>query len=106
MAREIDSDALRAYRDLVQTQLEKLEDELIPKLRSGQELGRMPAFGSMDGAPQARTNYTAFHEGTWNNLQAIRESLHGIITTLNDSGDLSDESDEVTANSFDSELEG
>jgi hypothetical protein len=106
MAREIDSDALRAYRDLVQAQLDTLEDELIPQLRNGGVLGKMPAFGSMDGAGTARTNYTAFHEGTWNNLQAIRESLNGIITTLNDSGDLSDQSDEVTASSFDSELEG
>lgn len=104
MAREIDSDALRAYRDTVQAQLDKLEDELIPQLENGQNLGRLPAFGQMDGSETARTNYTTFHEGTWDNLQSLREAFNGIITTLNDSGDLSDESDQVTAESFEGDL--
>lgn len=104
MARQIDSDALRAYRDLVQIQLEKLEDELIPQLRQSGPLGKLPAFGTMEGASTATSSYTQFHEGTWNNLQSLREALNGIIKTLNDSGDLSDESDEVAANSFDADL--
>jgi hypothetical protein len=105
MAREIDSDALRAYRDIIQAQLDTLEGELIPQMENGQKLGKLPAFGTMDGAVTAKDSYARFHEGTWDNLQALREALNGIITTLNDSGDLSDESDDVTANSFDSELE-
>lgn len=95
MARQLDSDALRVYRDLVQTQLERLETEVIAQLESSGKLGKMPAFGTMDGADAARTNYTAFHEGAWNNLQALRGALNGMIDTLNASGDLSDESDEL-----------
>lgn len=108
MARQIDSDALRAYRDTVQAQLEKLETELIPQLENGQKLGRLPAFGRLDGADAARSSYETFHEGTWDNLQSLREALNGIIKTLNDSGDLSDESDEITTtemSGYGSELE-
>lgn len=97
MARQLDSDALRAYRDTVQAQLERLEAEVITQLETTGKLGKMPAFGSMDGADAARESYTAFHEGTWNNLQALRGALDGIIDTLNASGDLSDESDELAA---------
>ncbi|MCH7231066.1 hypothetical protein L0U85_09405 [Glycomyces sp. L485] len=109
MARQLDSEALRAYRDIVQAQLEKLEEEVVPQLESSGKLGKMPAFGTMDGADAARTNYTAFHEGVWNSLQGLREALNGVINTLNDSGDLSDESDEVAAadmDAVDSNLEG
>jgi hypothetical protein len=97
VARQLDSDALRTYRDVVQAQLDRLETEVIPKLENGNELGRLPAFGTMDGADTARSNYTAFHEGAWNNIQALRGALIGIIDTLNASGDLSDESDELSA---------
>lgn len=97
MARQLDSDALRAYRDIVQAQLERLETEVITQLEGSGKLGKMPAFGTMDGADAARENYTAFHEGAWDNLQALRGALNGIIDTLNASGDLSDESDEIAA---------
>ena len=69
MTRQLDSDALRVYRDIVQAQLDKLEADVVPQLANGAKLGKLPALGTMDGADAARDNYTAFHEGMWTNLQ-------------------------------------
>lgn len=96
MATEIDPQALKDYRTVVKAQLEHLES-IIPALENGQPLGRMPAFGQMEGSNTARQNYTAFHETTWNNLQDLREAMYGMIKTLNESADLAEESDEAAA---------
>lgn len=92
--RVIDSEALEEYRTVVREQLDHLES-LIPRLENGQRLGLLPAFGQLDASATARTNYETFHSTTWNNLQDLREALNGMITTLNDSAELSDESDQA-----------
>jgi hypothetical protein len=103
--RKLDSDALRTYRNTVQSLLETLEDQLIPRLENGNELGRMPAFGYLQSSETAKSNYETFHSTTWENLQSLREAMHGIIKTLNESGDLSDESDEQSAAEIESQLQ-
>lgn len=94
--RELDPDALRAFRDVAQAQLDFIESDLIiGKLRTGNELGNEPGFGLLDNSETARQQYQTFHEQTWNNLQELRRHLIGIINTLNASADLSDESEEL-----------
>lgn len=101
MGRKLDPEALSAYRTIVRAQLDTLEEQLVPMLENGQELGKMPAFGQMDGSRSARQNYEAFHKTTWDNLQDLREAMHGMIKTLNESGDLSDESEEANVTDMD-----
>ncbi|MCC3765181.1 hypothetical protein K3N28_19160 [Glycomyces sp. TRM65418] len=90
--RVIDPEALEEYRAVVREQLDHL-DSIITRLENGQPLGRLPAFGQLDASVTARQNYTTFHETTWTNLQNLRESLHGMINTLNDSAELAEEAD-------------
>ncbi|MQM27404.1 WXG100 family type VII secretion target [Glycomyces albidus] len=101
---KVDPEALRTYQRTVQAQLDKLEDEIISQLRNGQPLGKLPAFGLLQGSDAARQTYTQFHETTWNNFQALRESLDGIITTLEDSAKNHEDSDEVSGQNFDNQL--
>ncbi len=103
-SKKVDPEALRAYRTAVQAQLDIIENEVIPKLRNGEVLGKMPAFGVLESSQAAVTSYTTFHETTWNNLQAVRESLHGIIDTLTESGNLHEETDEQSGADFEDEL--
>jgi hypothetical protein len=102
--KQVDPEALRAYRTKVQTQLDIVENDIIPKLRNGEALGKMPAFGATQSADAARTSYTTFHQTTWDNFQALRESLHGVIDTLTESGNLHEETDEQSGADFDDEL--
>ncbi|MCD0442310.1 hypothetical protein LO763_01550 [Glycomyces sp. A-F 0318] len=103
-SKQVDPEALRAYRTKVQAQLDIVENDIIPKLRNGEALGKMPAFGAMGGSDAARGTYETFHSTTWDNLQALRESLHGIIDTLEESGNLHEETDAQSAADFDGEL--
>jgi hypothetical protein len=103
-SKQVDPEALRAYRTKVEAQLEIVENEIIPKLRNGQALGKMPAFGAMSGSDAARTSYETFHSTTWENLQALRESLHGIMDTLDESGNLHEDTDQQSAGDFESQL--
>jgi len=98
--REIDPEALEEYRTLIREQLDLLES-IIPRLENGQSLGRAPAFGQLDASATAHTNYATFHQTTWDNLQDLREALHGMIKTLNDSADLAEESDQASADEMD-----
>ncbi|SDL31869.1 hypothetical protein SAMN05216298_3388 [Glycomyces sambucus] len=100
----VDPEALRTYQRTVQAQLDKLEDEIISQLRNGQPLGKLPAFGMLDGSEAARTTYQTFHETTWNNLQALRESLDGIVTTLDEAAKGHEDSDDVSGQNFDAQL--
>ncbi|GAA1660808.1 hypothetical protein GCM10009830_02380 [Glycomyces endophyticus] len=101
---KVDPEALRAYQRTVQAQLDKLEDEIISELRQDKGLGKLPAFGMLQGSDAARQTYTLFHETTWNNLQALREALDGIVTTLDDSAKGHEDSDEVSGQNFDAQL--
>jgi len=98
--RVIDTEALEEYRTLIREQLDLLES-IIPKLENGQSLGRAPAFGQLDASATAHTNYKTFHQTTWDNLQDLREAMHGMIKTLNDSAELAEESDEAAADEMD-----
>jgi hypothetical protein len=95
MARVLDPEALRAFRDVTQAQLDYIESALIPKMRTGQVLGVEPAFGLLDSSDAARDAYGQFHKLTWENLQAVRKDLTGIIKTLNDSAELSEEAEDT-----------
>src|SRR5690606_1257730 len=95
-ATEMDPEALNEYRTLVQQQLDHLET-IIPRLEKGNKLGRLPAFGQLDSAATARTNYETFHKTTWDNLQNLREALNGMIETLDDAAELAVEADETAA---------
>ena len=97
---ELDPEALQEYRTLVQEQLDHL-DSIIPRLKKGNELGRLPAFGQLDGSVSAQTNYETFHKTTWENLQNLRASLSGIIETLEDTAELAVEADEAAATEMD-----
>jgi hypothetical protein len=101
---KVDPEALRTYQRTVQAQLDKLEDEIISQLRNGQPLGKLPAFGLLQGSDAARQTYTTFHETTWNNLQALRESLDGIVTTLEEAAKGHEDSDDVSGQNFDNQL--
>lgn len=92
--RVIDPEALEEYRALIREQLDHLET-IVPRLENGQSLGRAPAFGQMDASEAAHTSYAQFHQTTWDNLQDLREALHGMIKTLNDSADLAEEADQA-----------
>lgn len=98
--RVIDTAALEEYRTVVREQLDHLES-LLPRMEHGQRLGLLPAFGQLDASATARANYEAFHQTTWDNLQDLREALHGMIKTLNDSADLAAESDQTAADEMD-----
>lgn len=104
MAKQVDPEALRAYRTKVEQQLEIVENTLIPKLRNGEVLGKMPAFGYLESSQSAKTSYETFHSTTWDNLQALRQSLEGIIDTLTESGDLHEDTDAESATDFEDEL--
>lgn len=94
--RELDPAALRAFRDVAEAQLAFVEGEMIiGKMKTGQILGNEPGFGLLDNSKTARDQYKEFHEQTWNNLQDLRKNLIGIINTLNDSADLSEESEDL-----------
>ncbi|WP_112137027.1 hypothetical protein [Glycomyces dulcitolivorans] len=95
-AREIDPEAIQEYKTLIQEQLDHL-DEIIPRLKKGQVLGRLPAFGQLDASATARTNYETFHSTTWDNLQNLRVSLSGMMETLQSSSDNAEETDEAAA---------
>lgn len=99
--RTLDTEALQEYKTLIQEQLDHLDD-IIPRLKKGQVLGRLPAFGQLDASATARTNYETFHSTTWDNLQNLRVSLSGMMETLQDSIDLSDESDDAAVNEMNS----
>jgi len=103
-SKKVDPEALRAYRTMVEAQLDIVENDIIPKLRNGSPLGKMPAFGVMQNSDTARSTYETFHSTTWENLQALRESLHGIIDTLTESGNLHEDTDEQSGADFDDEL--
>ncbi|WP_026931381.1 hypothetical protein [Glycomyces tenuis] len=108
MARELDPEALDEYRTLVQEQLDHI-DTIIPRLKNGNALGRLPAFGQLDASVTARTNYETFHQTTWENLQTLRASLSGIMRTLDDSAALATDADEDSASEledYESELTG
>lgn len=108
MATEIDPEALDEYRAIVQEQLDHL-DTIIPRLKKGNALGRLPAFGQLDASATARTNYATFHQTTWENLQTLRASLSGMMQTLDDSASLAADADEETASEltdYDSQLNG
>ncbi|WP_030144249.1 hypothetical protein [Glycomyces sp. NRRL B-16210] len=93
--RVLDPEALRKYRNITQAQLDFVEDVLIPKLRTGEVLGNEPGFGLLDSSEAARESYKVYHKQTWDNLQDLRKNLTGIIKTLNDSADLSEEAEEI-----------
>lgn len=93
MARVLDPQALEDYRTIIREQIDFLETELIPMLRPDADLGKMPAFGFLPSSETARSNYEGFHTTTWDNLQMLREALYGMIKTLNDSAELSDEAE-------------
>ncbi|WP_205326013.1 hypothetical protein [Glycomyces sp. YM15] len=95
MARVLDPEALRAFRDVAQAQLDYIEDVLIPKMRTGEVLGVEPGFGLLESSEQARKAYGDFHKLTWDNLQALRKDLTGMVKTLNDSADLSEEAEDT-----------
>ncbi|WP_026923612.1 hypothetical protein [Glycomyces arizonensis] len=108
MATEIDPEALDEYRAIVQEQLDHL-DTIIPRLKNGNALGRLPAFGQLDASTTARTNYETFHQTTWENLQTLRASLSGMMQTLDDSAELATDADEESASEledYDSQLNG
>lgn len=95
MARVLDPEALRAFRDVAQAQLDYIEDVLIPRMRTGEPLGVEPGFGLLDSSKTARGAYGEFHKLTWNNIQGLRKDLTGIIKTLNDSANLSEEAEDI-----------
>ena len=95
MARVLDPESLRAFRDVAQAQLDYIETALIPRMKTGQTLGVEPAFGLLDSSQAAISTYGEFHKQTWNNLQSLRKDLTGIIKTLNDSADLSEEAEDI-----------
>jgi hypothetical protein len=103
-SKKVDPEALRAYRTIVEAQLDIVENEIIPKLRNGEVLGKMPAFGVLESSGSAVTSYETFHSTTWDNLQALRESLHGIIDTITESGNLHEDTDEQSGADFEDEL--
>ncbi|GAA1688634.1 hypothetical protein GCM10009830_40320 [Glycomyces endophyticus] len=107
-SRQIDPEAIQEYKTLIQEQLDHL-DEIIPQLKKGQVLGRLPAFGQLDASATARTNYETFHSTTWDNLQNLRVSLSGMMETLQSSSDNAEETDEAAASEmadYESELGG
>lgn len=95
MARVLDPEALRAFRDVAQAQLDYIEDVLIPRMRTGEELGVEPGFGLLDSSETARKAYGEFHKQAWGNLQTLRKDLTGIVKTLNDSANLSEEAEDI-----------
>lgn len=105
--RVLDPDALRTFRNVAQAQLDFIEDVLIPRMRTGEALGVEPGFGLLDSSAAARETYKIFHEQTWENLQDLRRNLTGIIKTLNDSADLSEEAEDINVeetSSYDNDL--
>jgi hypothetical protein len=97
--RILDPAYLEAFRDELVNRL-NLVTELTEKLQSGAELGVEPGFGLLDSSQQARADYAAAHEETWNNLQKLRQDLYGAIVTLNDAMGLHMESEELNIAAF------
>ena len=92
--RILDPEYLTAYRDELVARL-NFVTELTAKLQSGNELGVEPGFGLLDSSQEARRQYAAAHETTWENLQKLRADLYGAIVTINDSLGLHTDAEEL-----------
>lgn len=92
--RILDPEYLTAYRDELVARL-NFVTELTGKLQSGKELGVEPGFGLLDSSQEARRQYAAAHETTWENLQKLRADLYGAIVTINESLGLHTDAEEL-----------
>lgn len=106
--RKFDPEALEEFMRVVRDQLLKpLEDELQPLMLEGGALNKEPAFGDLEGSKTALDAYKRFHEGTWANVEATRAAYYGMLKTLQDSIDLSDEAESMNVaetSSYENEL--
>lgn len=94
--RKFDPEALEEFMRVVRENLLKtLEEDLQPLMQEGGPLNKEPAFGHLAGSDAAREAYTAFHSGTWANLESIRAAYYGMIKTLQDSIDLHEEGENM-----------
>ncbi|MEV3938315.1 hypothetical protein AB0K52_20355 [Glycomyces sp. NPDC049804] len=83
--RKFDPDAVARYRDFLLYWLEDVleaEGGPISSMRDG-ALKKAPAFGTTSEGKEAATAYGTSHQTVWGNLQALRQSLFGIIQALN-----------------------
>lgn len=103
MSRTIDSEALREFAQTIEPELEKARDELAPKLEPEGPLGKMPAFGVLDNAGEARGSYGDFHEAMWDHTQKLIQSLEGLHEALTGSAGDSDASDEASASDIENQ---
>ncbi|MBO3735595.1 hypothetical protein [Glycomyces niveus] len=83
--RKFDPDAVARYRDFLLYWLEDVleaEGGPISSMREG-ALKKAPAFGTTSEGKEAAATYATSHQTAWGNLQALRQSLFGIIQALN-----------------------
>jgi hypothetical protein len=83
--RKFDPEAVARYRDFLLYWLEDVieaEGGPISSMKEG-TLKKAPAFGTTSEGKEAATTYATSHQTAWGNLQALRQSLFGIIQALN-----------------------
>ena len=97
MSRTIDPEALREFARTIEPELDKARHDLAPMLEPDQPLGKMPAFGVLDNADNARSDYGQFHEAMWDHAQKLIENLEGLHQALTESAGDADASDEAGA---------
>ncbi|MFC4334436.1 hypothetical protein [Salininema proteolyticum] len=103
--RHVEPDALRQYATLAQSQLDIIEQDLIPRLRREGALGKEPAFGALDQSQSAITQYADMHQTAWSNLQNFRKNLYGLLDVIQASLDNYAEADEAGAEGIDKTAE-
>lgn len=101
--RKFDPDAVAHFRDFALNELEKLEEigGACDTMKNG-ALRKAPAFGTTVEGQSAIVDYQTSHANTWTNLQALRQSLFGIVQALNAALEGHETSEEYHEDDFDS----
>ncbi|MEU6857977.1 hypothetical protein AB0B28_03745 [Glycomyces sp. NPDC046736] len=71
--RKFDPEAVAEYQAVLQSDLEYLEDLMIPRLRDG-DLSYMPAFG-LEGTAGKQAEYQASFASIWTDLQYVKTTM-------------------------------
>lgn len=105
--RKFDPDAIARYRDFLLYWLEDVLDADDGPVHSMQEgaLKKAPAFGTTIEGQNATATYGESHRTTWSNLQALRQSLFGIVQSLNKALESHETSEDYNVDDFKTQYE-
>ncbi|MEU6857676.1 hypothetical protein AB0B28_02180 [Glycomyces sp. NPDC046736] len=105
--RKFDADAVARYRDFLLYWLEDVleaEGGPIDTIKTG-ALKKAPGFGTTSEGIKAAQTYSTSHSTAWGNLQALRQSLFGVIQALNAALEGYETSEDYTVDDFKTQYE-